>query len=174
MRRGAVTGIIRALSLAALFVLMCAAARVSAETAEARGLPEPAGKTGGKPFYADFDYFYEAEGFARGKNFKTFSDGGGEKVWVWFSGGVGELRIYEVEYVPGPIGEYELDQFSLGQELYAAALGENDVLEFTTAIPEAAPPRRAIWFKDAGGSPRAYMLEWSGKTGAVRLRPLGL
>jgi hypothetical protein len=140
----------------------------------ASGLPRPAGYACGHPFYADYDYFYEARDFAAGKNFKTFADdgSGGEKVWIWFSNGVSELRIYEVDYAPGPTGEYQLDRFSLGRELYSTRLGKNDVLEYVTAIPEAAPPRRAIWFKDPGGGARSYMLGWNGSAGAVNLRPL--
>jgi hypothetical protein len=80
---------------------------------------------------------------------------------------VDEARIYSLEEYDPPLGElYEPQKRALEKMLFRAKLASGDVLEFEAVIPEAMPPRRAVWFKTPEG-PRAFALGWNGNTGAV-------
>jgi len=134
--------------------------------------PAPSGVVGGSQFYVSDDESFRSPPFQRSKNILKVSDEGApETVWIWFRGGVRDFRIYEVEYIPGPMGEYGKDEYKLTRLIYSADLSAADLLEFKTTIQEIIP-NRAIWFNDPDRGPRAYLIGWNGDTGGVHLREI--
>ena len=156
----------RLLIFTCVFMLLCVAAYAD-DGDEYRLIP--AGHIGDKPFYIDYALFFQTHmpGFEDGKNFVKFDDKYGseqEVIWIWFSGGAEEARLYTLDWAE------DWESVTLGQELFSVALGSNDVLEFHTQIPESVP-RTALWFVTPGG-PKACMLGYNGRTGAVNPLPI--
>jgi hypothetical protein len=162
-----VLSVLPAMAFLCLAVLL-RAAPVSAEPepdyAEGYEL-SPAGYVGDDPFYIAFAFSLQAyiPDFGDGKNFVTFDDKYGreqERLWIWFPGGMKEVRIYALEETD------DWDNLKLEKELFSADLGPDDVLEFLTQVPEGAPPHNAVRFDSLYG-PRAYALGYNGRTGEV-------
>jgi hypothetical protein len=126
----------------------------------------PAGEIQGRPLYIGYavDFQHSMPELEKGKTFRQFDDQYGaeqEAVWIWFSGGVEEVRLYALKETDS------WDKLTLGRQLFSVPLGADQILAFLTQIPEGAPPRAAVWFETPDG-PRAYALGYSGQTGAVR------
>jgi hypothetical protein len=153
--------IVKKMSVFVLFVfVLCSASLALCDDYEMI----PAGFIDDKPFYIDYALFFQeyVPDFTDGKSFVKFDDKYGieqEVIWIWFSGGVKEARLYAFEVTDN------WDDVALGNELFRVALGPNDILDFHTQIPEGMP-RTAIWFVTPHGE-RAYALGYNGRTGSV-------